>query len=184
MSQERRRFFRINDHINISYESITAEEVTAEQKRILAGDQSVDLITNFDNRINTLLEQCRIQNPVIAELFDLTNKKLNFIVQQMEIDSNLMREVAYSMRQVNISACGIAFAIDRGFPEGSYLKVFLSLAGVQIGLICRVVSCEAEDGEYFIRLDFFAINAQDQEYLIQYVVKRQGTLIKNSRNEE
>ena len=106
MPEERRRYFRIDDTIGLSYRVLGTQEakVFAEQTRNQGSN--FDFAANFDNRIQTLLDACRIQSPLAAELIDLMNKKLNFVVRQMDVDTELMHKVAYTLRQVNVSACG------------------------------------------------------------------------------
>ena len=76
MSDERRRYFRIDETLGVSYQLLSDQE--AEGFAVQGGD--IDYAANFDNRIQTLLDACKIESPVTAELIDLVNKKLNFII--------------------------------------------------------------------------------------------------------
>lgn len=197
MTEERRRFFRIDDVVGVSYRRLGPEEAQAFSARAREHGGNFDYAANFDNRIQTLLDSCRIQTPVAAELLDLLNKKLNFVIRQMDIDAGLLQQVAYQLKQVNISACGMAFANDEYLEKGEMLQldILLKPGDLQVVVLAEVVaseplasepleaeSADAEPG-WFLRLNFVELNANDQELLIQHVVKRQGAALKARRRE-
>lgn len=190
MADERRRYFRIDDLMGVSYNLLGRDEAEAFAKRSKEQGGNFDYASHFDNRIQTLLDSCKIQSPIAGELMDLMNKKLNFVIQQMDIDSELMHKVAYKLREVNVSACGMAFANEEVLNRGQRLQLDISLqpSDLHIVAMAEVVNCaplsveEADDNcVCFVRLNFLEINAHDQELLIQHVVKRQSAKIKEMR---
>jgi hypothetical protein len=191
MTEERRRYFRIDDSMGISYRVLGKEEARAFAKQSREHGGNVDMAANFDNRIQTLLDSCRIQAPLTAELIDLMNKKLNFVIQQMDIDAELIHRIAYNQRMVNVSACGIAFHNDQDLSKGDCLQLDMQLypSGLQVVLLASVVESTAlaadeviNDLAWFVRLDFTEVNANDEELLIQHVVKQQSAILKKQRN--
>ncbi len=189
MSEERRRYFRITDSMGISYRPLGEEEARAFARQAKESGGQFDYAANFDNRIQTLLDACKIQAPIAAELLDLMNKKLNFVIQQMDVDAELVHRIAYSTREVNVSACGMAFANEEALAKGQQLQldILLHPSELHVVALAEVVDCEAfstdgEDGGYFIRLDFIEINSNDQELLIQHIVKRQSVMLKQRRH--
>lgn len=191
MTEERRRYFRIDDSMGIAYRRLGKEEakVFAQQSREQGGN--FDFAANFDNRIQTLLDACRIQSPLAAELIDLMNKKLNFAIQQMDVDSELMHQIAYTLRKVNVSACGMAFDCDESLDAGQMLQLDIKLypSELQVVAMAAVVECsklatEDDTSSHFVRLNFVEINSHDQELLIQHIVKRQSLLLKQRRQEQ
>jgi hypothetical protein len=185
MSDERRRYFRINDAIGVAYRKVDGQE--AETLIKAAGDQNggFDFVANFDNRIQTLLESCKIQSPLAAELLGLMNQKLNFVIQQMGIDAELINSFAYKMRQANISACGLAFANEEQLKVGQKLQLDIMLhpSEMRIACVAVVVGCDAlekteDDLRYFLRLNFEGLSTTDQELMIQHVVQRQGVQLR------
>ena len=193
MSEERRRYFRIDDTMGISYRKLGAEEAKVFAAQTRHRGSNFDFAANFDNRIQTLLDSCRVQSPLAAELIDLMNKKLNFIVRQMDLDSDLMHKIAYTLRQVNVSGCGLAFGNQEFLQNGTKLQVDIILqpSELHVMALAEVVACtpveegdEVEDDiQYFIRLNFLEINANDQELLIQHIVKRQSNTLKERRQQ-
>ena len=190
MTEERRRFFRINDSMGVSYRVLGEEEAKAYIRRSKQQDGSLDIAANFDNRIQTLLDACKIQSPVAAELIDLVNKKLNLVIQQSDIDSSLIHNVAYTVKKVNASACGLAFGIVDKLKIGQLLQLDIQLlpSDLNVTVLAEVVGCDpveeeelTEDSKFFARFNFTEINNNDQELLIQHIVKRQAALLKHQR---
>ena len=149
MSEERRRYFRIDDSMGIAYRLLGTEESKALTKESKERVGPIDYAANFDNRIHTLLDSCKVQSPIAAELLDLLNKKLNFMVAQMDIDTDLMKSVAYTMRQVNVSACGLAFDTEELLKPGQMLQLDIMLHPEELKLmaLAKVVACKAVDSE-------------------------------------
>jgi len=185
MAEERRRYFRINDAIGVAYRLVDDSEAESLAQAASDNSDGFDFVSNFDNRIQTLLESCKIQSPLAAELLSLMNQKLNFVIQQVGIDAELINSVAYQLRQSNISACGLAFANEEALDIGQKLHLDLMLhpSEMRISSLAVVVGCEkldeASDGlDYFLRLNFDSLNPTDQELLIQHVVQRQGVQLR------
>lgn len=191
MQQERRRYFRVNDAVGVYFQTLSTEQATSFRQELLSGSPQFDYASHFDNRIHTLLESCRVQSPLAAELIDLLNKKLNLVIAQLDMDTELMHKTAYTMREVNVSACGMAFAVENPPAANSQLELALMLypQEIEVSILARVVAVEpcsddADDPRQFIRLDYEAIRATDQEVLIQHIVRRQGTLLKQRRQQQ
>jgi hypothetical protein len=190
MAEERRRYFRIDDSMGISYQRLGEEEAKNFSLQAKEHGSHFDFSANFDNRIQTLLDACKIQSPLAAELIDLVNKKLNFVIRQMDIDSELMHKIAYTLRQVNVSACGMAFGNEEKLNKGQLLQLDIMLQPSELHIValaevvdCKSLAADAEGSQldYFVRVDFRDINANDQELLIQHIVKRQSLILKQRR---
>ena len=187
MTTERRRYFRIDDTMGLAYTLLGPEEARAFVDRLGENGPGTDYIANFDNRIEALLEAAKAETPVVAELVELLHRKLNFVIRQLDIDADLMRRVAYQLRQVNVSACGMAFSCEEPLPVDQALQLDLLLqpGDVHIPILARVIACDpdAEEPCHFVRLDFEQIRPRDQELLIQHIVRRQSTLLRGSRSD-
>lgn len=185
MNDERRRYFRIDETMGVSYRVLSEAEAKVFVKQSKTGE--IDYAANFDNRIQTLLDACRIQAPIAAELIDLVNKKLNFVIHQMDIDTHLMQQVAFSLQTVNVSACGMAFHCEDNLTLGKKLQIELSLhpGELRVTSLAQVVACgpalEGSDLAYFVRVEFQQMTNYDQELLIQHIVKGQSLQLKKQR---
>ncbi|MBN4055153.1 PilZ domain-containing protein [bacterium AH-315-K03] len=190
MKEERRRYFRIDDTLGISYRLLGAEEAKAFVRESAHQGGNFDFISNFDNRIQTLLGACKVQSPIAAELLDLINKKLNFVIEHMDVDTQIARHITFQSRSVNISACGMAFPNEHALETGNVLQldILLSPSNLHIVTMATVVACHEMDHDscspmlpHYVRIDFTQINHNDQEVLIQHVVKRQSAYLKQRR---
>ena len=133
----------------------------------------------------------RIQTPDIAELGNVLNRKIQYVVNHIDLGEELRKIAQYDLKQVDMSACGIAFYSDEKLAAGSWvdLELVLKPSNQYLKLLGRTISCEKSstthtDGAYLLRLDFDGITEDIQEYLIQYIVKRQGALLQASRREK
>lgn len=193
MMEERRQYFRIDDLMGVSFSVLGAQEAKLFIEEVKQHNGSIDYASNFDNRIHTLLDACKVQSPLAAELLDLLNKKLNFIVSQLDVDTGMVESIDYTMMTVNVSACGMAFVTNQRLNAGQILKLDLKLlpAELKVVTLAKVVACEVRveeenepQGKYFLRLSFPQISPTDQELLIQHVVKKQSTQLRQQRREK
>ena len=176
--QERRRFFRIDDSLGVSYQRISDAEAAQHQVQLQHNSQ-LQALDSFESRIRSLIEASKIQTPIVAELADLLNKKLNLLINQLEVDQKLLLHTPIKLQDVNISACGMAFDLGEAVPEGDRLLIQLQLYpdDTRLQIVARSVGCTENDEGYYIRLEFHDMAADDQELLIQHIVRRQSRLL-------
>jgi len=187
MLEERRKYFRIDDSVGLAFSLLGAEEAKLFVAEVKQNNGAIDYAANFDNRIHTLLGACKVQSPLAAELLDLLNKKLNFIVSQLEVEGAPSTPVEFRVSAVSISACGMGFVDKQPLQAGQILKLDLRLSPEELTIVtlAKVVACEAlEQGEYFLRLSFPQISPTDEELLIQHVVKKQSAQLRQRRQKE
>lgn len=186
MQRDRRRYFRINDTLGVAYRILSAEEI---QQSDSLSERPVDarnIIAGFDNQIDQLLLQLRPKDPVVAELVEILNQKINSILDQLNLESDLVQRIAHKVQEVNISACGMAFVVEEDLPPGAVLSLDLLLLPANLHVFTRGIvidSTAVESGEGFhARLEFSGMESQDQEVLIQHIVQRQSHLIRALRD--
>lgn len=186
--QERRRYFRIDDRLGVELKPLEPAMAEILTQQIRRGLVDGDFRTPFDARLQTLLEAVNVQQPLVAEALALLNRKLDLMLEQMALDSTALQELATTVLQASISACGLAVASDRQFPVDSLVQVDLSLLpGEQrLTALARVVVCDAlpqdEGGGWYLRLDYREIHPDDQELLIQHVLRRQGVQLRRRQD--
>ncbi len=194
---ERRRFFRIQESVGLSYRVLSEGEAAALATALRDGGGGIDYAANFDNRIRSLLGALRVQSEVAAELLELINRKLNLVISQLSLDAEAIQQLAFDMRQVSISACGLGCEVEQPLPAGAPVRLDLLLepGDLRVTVLARVVACETLEAEakvdpealepparWFLRLDFEVINTHDQELLIQHVVRRQSSQLRQRRD--
>jgi len=180
MHDERRRYFRINETIGVGYERLEAHhpQMSDDQASESRMADILDVVEKQDAQIEQLLVELEDDHPKVVELITAFNQKLERVVKHLLMDSQLIKRIARKLKEVNISACGLAFNADEAIEPGENLRLQLTLYPEEQRLetLARVVNCEArEDSKgYFWRLDFYGMKKKDQETLIQHIVRSQG----------
>lgn len=188
---DRRRYFRINDMVGLSYRPVDPGDVdesdrSAENVQIT----SVDLLRSIDRELTTALDALWQSSPTSANAIGLLNRKLDILAAELDLDYENLKGIAAKPRRVNISACGIAFECRERFEIGQLLALVIVLkpANTHVKVTGRVIGCEQpqeEDSPYYLlRVDFDRVNADVKEQLIQHIVRRQSSQIGIKREEQ
>jgi len=182
--EERRRYFRIEDMVGISYEVISE----AEAKRREVEMQQTDFASRGDlhvveRQLQLLIDKLRVQHPEFAEAVELLNIKFNTLKQGQDGDA---RYSDSRVKKVNISACGISFDVRKRISLGKklYLNITLIPTDLHVFTLGEVVDCvESTESsrDWTVRVDFYGMSSEDEELLVQHIVKRQGRLLAASR---
>lgn len=184
-SDERRRYFRINETVGLSIQLLAADG--SADKSTGFAPNAVQLIAKNDEKIGRLLSDLVEHNPTVAELISLLNDKIDDISSALAIESNLLDRIAHRAQEVNLSACGLAFSHDDPIAEGSRIRLELTLFPEETKVRSDgvVVSCELmadEEKHYYCRVNFLGMSPSDQEELIQFVVQSQSAQLKARQN--
>lgn len=180
-SNERRRYFRINETVGLSIQLLGADG--SADSAIGFAPSAAQLIAKNDKKIERLLGDLSQHNPTAAELISLLNDKIDDLSSALAIESHLLDRIAHRAQEVNISACGLAFNHEELIAEGSRIRLELTLYPEETKVRSDgvVVSCELMAGEsenYYCRIDFLGMPSRDQETLIQFVVQSQSVQLK------
>jgi len=188
--QDRRRYFRINDWVGLSYSVLgkQAHEICADADNVQIS--SAKILDAINKELSSALNILWQSNPQAANVIGLMNKKLDFITAEMDLDYLQDSLHQHEKTQVNISACGMAFECDEQFDAGQMLELNLLLkpANSRLKLQGCVTACErAEAGSnkpYKLRLDFVGTDTHVHEELIQHIVRRQSLLLSELRQKQ
>jgi len=184
VGQDRRRFFRIDDRLLLSVRRVSAEEAAGAETGA-ADLRAAGVLADLDRRIATIVNAARLQAPAVAELAELLNKKLDHVVATLGLSEELAQRAMFHEQQVNISASGLGFESDELFEPDEMLQVDVLFppSNARLTLRARVVRCIAgEQGEpNLVQLEFAELGNQDQEFLIQYILRRQGQFLQQLR---
>lgn len=182
MNDERRRYFRINETVGISYQFAGGGDGTG-KKEELTSDTS--RIFEYDEQIEKLIKALEGENPIIAQLALLFQRKINRVADQLALRNDLVNRIAHRVREVNISACGMAFMNDEPVAAGERLRLELKLfpSEIRVQTLAKVISCEQdeESKQYYWRIDFYSMSTSSQETLIQHIVRSQSAQLKGNR---
>jgi c-di-GMP-binding flagellar brake protein YcgR len=182
--QERRRYFRVVDQLMIGY-SVVVEEPALTTHRM--GAQAT-AIGQLENMISESLAKIRSNNPVLTEVLELFNRKINLALSIDEKRLHNVDAAEKSMKDVNLSACGIAFPVEDAIAVGTALVLDMTLlpSFINLNLKAQVIGAsplaEAEGADkYMLRADFLELSDVEQELLVQHVIRCQALALKARR---
>lgn len=183
MNDERRRYFRINEMIGISYEKIDRHDVSSGEDEY--PPNLLELASLQDEKIEALLVELVESSPKVAELFSLMNQKLERLTSYLNVEGGLIKRIANRVREANLSACGIAFHNHEFLPQGSRIRLEMTLFPSQDTILTDGIVVATDEQEeslgYYCRVDFYGMKTNTQERLIQYIVQSQSAQLKSSR---
>lgn len=189
MTQERRRFFRIEDIVSLKAEVIDEKQVPERLENFWKDQHQFSIRNEF----NFQLEQHQSDLRKISAKMPELGRYLGLLQQQLDIltDKILQEDDKFTTldKKVNLSAQGISFTSKESAKVGDILELHLKLnPGKQkIVVFSRVVKCEPvvdEQGHYKIALDFEHIHEADREILVKHVHGKQLLALGASRFEE
>jgi hypothetical protein len=170
--EERRRYFRIDDEVALSF------TLLEDEKQGDAEDLNQEFHMSLEVQIRHAMADLRSQNSKVAHVLDLINQKINLLRSAEEKDGS-----APVLIGANLSACGVAFSWHENLPINQQLMVNLYLqpnhelirTEAHVAGVTKNQDPNASPEQSFIvRLDFDSIKKNYQELLIQHVVQRQG----------
>jgi hypothetical protein len=188
-TEDRRRFFRIDDEVNLFYKKI-------DEKRVHEPHRVSDNILNSCS-LSTALEMVSQESaallhrldktlPDVAEYLRIIETKIDLLGQAIMMQGLQLKE--NDTRNVNISATGIAFNCEDELKQGDYLEIKLLLLSSMAVIVTygKVIYCKHSPENdspypYFIGVDFINMKDEDREMLIKYVVKKQLQQIRDKK---
>ncbi len=187
-THERRRFFRIEDTINLYYRIID------EQQLQQLSQVSNDILStcSLTSALDVLSQEARViaprverSAPEVFEYLKILDDKIDLIAQAIMRQSTDLTE--HHSRNANLSATGIAFEAEETLEPGTLLEVKMMLTSCMAVIIAyaKVVYCKPHDNPdypYFIGVDYLNLKDDDRELLIKHVVKRQMEQIRQIKH--
>ena len=195
-TNDNRRYFRIIDNIGLHYRKIDEEEYGSLKFASRHADvPSLDALSDINQQLQLVVEKLKIKYTDVAQLATLLNRKIDLVLENSNIGEGLAKLERIPQVQVDFSACGLAFPAKAALDPGQLLELDLALHGGKqhLKLLGKVVKTEPGIGElevgvegytHLVRIEFIDTSEQVQEFLIQYVVKRQGILLKARRDSD
>lgn len=174
---ERRRFFRLDDEVVLDFQLLLDDNVCVEQQH-----KQLTELQALEQEIGALIHQLRSQNATFGRLAEVFNQKLNLIAGA-QLREQILDEGSDGERvEVNLSACGIAFANREPLPKKAkmLLNIQLKPSNTQLVLIGRIVGVDRIEGDkpYLIRAEFENLSETQQELLIQHLFMLQNRHLK------
>jgi hypothetical protein len=175
---ERRSFFRINDHIGLSYSALEHGEDFQTASCGGLGLPLTEILAEIDEEFNQVSNILWHQSPAIAQALGLLNRKISIIAAHALQDEQQPGE-SYEELKVSLSGCGMAFHCRESLPPKTRLRVrtVLKPSNICLNFTANVVACDKlPDGSaepYWMRVVIDSGNAAAKEQLIQHIVQKQ-----------
>jgi hypothetical protein len=182
MSDERRRFFRIDDEAEISFKAISNEEFDA-----WGGDlqeEEGEQLAKLETEIGIALSKLKSTHPQLAKIGELLNQKINLALNSNPQTQGFVDDG--ELKPINLSACGIAFHTDESIEKNQSILLQLKLKPSNVAIVTagKVISTSSEEGKNMIRVDFQQLNQNYQDLLMQHLFQVQSRALKKKRSTE
>lgn len=180
-TEEKRRYFRVNDTINLLYKVIDKKNTDA------ASHVSNDVLGNcsLTSALDVLTEEARMlsprlerRDPEMFEYLKIIDTKINLIAQALSIQSGQFSE--HDTREVSLSATGLAFSNEKAIAVGELMELRMLLTSCMAVIVayanvvqCKDISRDSPDRPFAICVEYVNLKEEDQELLIKHVVKKQ-----------
>jgi len=188
ITEDRRRFFRIDDAVNLYYRIVDEQTVIAASNTsndVLSSCSLVTALEVLGQESRSILYRIEKKEPEIAEYLKLMDSKINLLSQAVLQQNNDLSEG--SVCNTNLSASGLSIEVDKPIKAGEFIevKLFLSSCVAVILLYGKVVYCKENSGSspYQIGVDYINLKDEDREILIKHIVKRQMQQIRETKQE-
>ena len=174
MSKERRRFFRVNDVVNLRYRKIEPDELETRKRDFWKKDSE----WNARNQFNRKIEEHMADFKIIQRDLPAVARYINMLQDQIYLINNKLANTEDwpegHKKEVSISAQGIAFNVEQAFEPDESLDLEIQILpnGQTISIIARVISCIASNSvtedRFYVSLDFENIHDMDQDILVKH----------------
>lgn len=178
---EKRRYFRVNDTINLLHKVIDKNHV-----KVLS-HVSDDVLSNCSlaSALEVLNQEARLlaprlerRDPDLFEYLKLLDTKINLIAQVLTSQSEQFSE--HDTREVSLSATGLAFSNETPVQEGEVLELRMLLTSCMAVIVayarvvhCKDISADNPERPYAVCVEYINMKEDDRELLIKHVVKKQ-----------
>ena len=182
MSDERRRFFRIDDEAEVSFKTISDEEyITWSEGQ---QDEESEALAKIDSELGIALSNLKSQQPQLAKICELLNQKINLTMTAHSNAHGFIDEG--ELKSINLSACGIAFHSDEDLIQDQSILLQLKLKPSNVSIVTtgKVIDTGAGNGKNIIRIDFQNLGENNQDLLMQHLFHVQSRVLKKQRARE
>jgi len=190
---EKRRFFRVDDNIQINFQVVTTEFIEAhftEQGEHAHDDSLGAILDDLNHQGRLLLGRLERESANLVNYLTVLDKKVNVIAYAVLKETHDLSESPFV--PVGLSASGAWVAAITKQREGEWLQIKMLLPSVMTTIICyaQVIYCrdnsseaaEKETFPYIIGMEFTHIREEDTELIIKHVVQRQMHQIREQKN--
>ncbi|MDF1831061.1 MAG: hypothetical protein P1U52_01835 [Porticoccaceae bacterium] len=194
--EEKRRFYRIDDSVSLSYKTISETDLGAAlaSAKLNSGRRQKQLssLAELDGRINSLLLDIDDDQPEVATVLKLLNRKIHIVGQMSDSAESSGDEdvIPRPTHQISLSASGVSFHAPTSVRVHDCLELSLTLFPEYhfIKAFGRVVSCRdalpsSPDFNKLVAVDFVYLDEDDQDYIMSHVLKKQSERLRDTKKD-
>ncbi|MEI7839067.1 MAG: PilZ domain-containing protein [Methylococcaceae bacterium] len=194
MSKENRRFFRIDDSVNLSC------RVVSEQQTKLPIQTSSSLLDNcsltsalerISEETTTIYHRLATIHADFAEYLELLELKIDLIAQAVVVLLNTEEVTEHPTHNVNISVSGMGFDSVEKFEVGQYLEIKMLLAHSTLVIVtyAKVIHCvqfldNPHYDDYFVGVEYVNMTESNSDLLSKHITKKQLQQIREQKEQE
>jgi len=186
MSEERRRYYRIDEELFLKFEPIEAADIDQRLEDFWANEHAFSIRNNYNYQIEQhIADRHKIETkmPELARYLAVLEKQIDRITDKLigDNDEDMRREVT------NLSAQGISFYSEQAPGQDQLVELTLKLlpSGLRLVIIARVVMIESatghDQGGHKVSLDFENLHEADREILIKHIHGKQMESLSKSQ---
>ncbi len=195
MSNDRRRFFRIEDRVCLQTRTINPAELDAKLEEFWSNRHQLSAHNEFNSRLDEQLADLHaIQNkmPELARYLNVMQEQIDRLSEKLLPEQ---KAIGGKEIRVNMSAQGISFITDELFKPVDIVELSLKLQPSRqaMTIFARVVLVEDHEdndetdetdeyGQYRVSMDFEHIHEADRETLVKHVHGKQFRALNTERN--
>lgn len=186
--KERRRYFRIDDEVNLYYKKVDEKIITQSSlsDNVLANCSLTAALEMISQESRLMMSRIERNTPDIADYLKLIDSKIELLSQAIMMQGTDFKEK--DTRNANLSASGVAFDSEEVLQAGEFLEIKMLLVSCMAVIVTygRVIYCKEkqlpEDRyTHVVGVDYVNMKEQDRELLIRHVVKRQMQQIRETK---
>ncbi len=176
---ERRRFFRIDDEVELALQPVAAADEETRIDDFWQNEHAYSIRNNYNFQIEQhIADFHRIDKrmPELARYLRVLERQIDRITEKLAVDDS---DSILERQLVNISAQGLLCRSDDAPAPGSLVELTLKLlpSGLRLVIMARVIKAEAgdegEDDASRVALDFEHLHEADREILVKYIHGKQ-----------
>lgn len=196
MKDDRRRYFRIEDQVILSWHVLTPLEKSKGLERFERGEihypDHAGLFLSLEADLIDIIQAISAKQPEVAKAFELLNRKINLFARTMPINDSVNTLLDEKAQAVSLSASGLSFTANEKAEPGQDIQVEIVLLPEKVYILCYaiVVDCsslaateqEANNMHHFrLNVDFTMIRDEDVERLVQHIMRKEVEFLRARR---
>lgn len=189
LEDERRRFFRIEDLVHLTYRIIDnnelSERVSLLEKGMVEQFMVMSSLSAITAEMAATFRKIELSDPDVAEYLKAMDRKIDIVGKAIMLDE--VKSTENHAVAANLSASGISFHTNETPELGSNVEIKMMLQPSGAGILTYgvVVGNDSiqNDPDYSnqVRIDFTHLREEDRDLLIKHVIRKQGDMLRERR---